>query len=123
MNKHEIYKLSVVRKYLTGNYIHIDTPSLERYKQTKTGEDLMSLLNEYLEDGAFLSLDVLDKILGNIESIQASLGDSDSLGLCQFFYDSISDLREAKYEEIEQSQWLEDTLLPLLNSLGINTSK
>lgn len=123
MSKHNTYRESVVRKYLTESYVHRDIPAFIRYEQTKTRDDLVSLLNEYLEDSAFLSITILDKILGNIDSIQSSLYDSSDLGLCQFFYDTIHDLRDAKYEQMEQNHWEYEVLYPLLESLNISTNE
>lgn len=123
MNKHEIYKLSIVRKYLSEDYEHINTPALLTYEQTESKDDLFNLLNEYLEDSPFLSVTILGRILGNIEGILESwVNDKDTLGLCYFFYDAIKDLRDAKYEEIEESYRQDMVLNTLLSKLGINRS-
>ena len=118
MNKHEQYKLSVVSKYLSEG-VSIDTPALLKYKETKSRDDLFNLLNEYLEDSAFLSVTILDRILSNILDIQDTTEDSDRFMLCQYFFESLCDLRDAKYEQIESGLWRDEVLNPLLNKLGV----
>tara|TARA_R110000764_G_scaffold210773_1_gene296784 strand:+ start:105 stop:476 length:372 start_codon:yes stop_codon:yes gene_type:complete len=117
------YKLSIIRKYLTEEYKHRDTPAFIRYNHTKTKEDLQRLLDEYLEDSAFLSVTILDKVLGKIEGIQGSLEDEESIGQCHFYYDVIHDLREAKYDLIVASDWEHEVLNPLLETLNININQ
>ena len=118
MNKHEQYKLSVVSKYLSEG-VNIDTPALLKYKETKSRDDLFNLLNEYLEDSAFLSVTILDRILSNILDIQDTTEDNDRFMLCQFYFESLCDLRDAKYEQLEDSLWRDEVLSPLLNKLGV----
>lgn len=118
MNKHEKYKLSVVSKYVSEG-VSIDTPALLKYKETKSRDDLFNLLNEYLEDSAFLSVTILDRILSNILDIQDTTEDSDRFMLCQYFFESLCDLRDAKYEQIESGLWKDEVLNPLLNKLGV----
>ena len=119
--EYKLYKLSVIQKYLTDSYGHRDTPAFIRYNHTKTKEDLQKLLDEYLEDSTFLGVNILDDILDKIEHLLDTLQDKGSLAQCQFFYDIIYDLREAKCEKLQASDWQLEVLTPLLNSLGIDT--
>lgn len=120
MNINE-YKREVIGKYLTNTYGHRDTPAFIRYNHTKTKEDLQRLLDEYLEDSVFLGVNILDDILDKIEHLLDTLQDKGSLAQCQFFYDIIYDLREAKCDKLQASDWENKALNPLLNSLGIDT--
>ena len=121
--EHKLYKLSVISKYLTDSYGHRDTPSFIRYNHTKTKEDLQRLLDEYLEDSSFLGVNVLDDILDKIENLLDTLQNKDSLAQCQFYYDVIYDLREAKCEKLQASDWENEVLSPLLETLNISASK
>ena len=121
--EHKLYKLKVISKYLTDSYGHRDTPAFIRYNHTKTREDLQRLLDEYLEDSSFLGVNVLDDILDKIEHLLDNLEDVDSLAQCQFYYDVIYDLREAKCEQLQANDWQLETLQPLLSSLGISTNE
>ena len=117
----KLYKLKVISKYLTDSYGHRDTPAFIRYNHTKTKEDLQRLLDEYLEDSSFLGVNVLDDILDKVEHLLDTLQDKGSLAQCQFYYDVIYDLREAKCEKLQANDWQIEVLNPLLNSLGIDT--
>ena len=119
--EYKLYKLKVISKYLTDSYGHRDTPAFIRYNHTKTKEDLQRLLDEYLEDSSFLGVNILDDILDKIEYFLDTLEDKGSLAQCQFFYDMIYDLREAKCDELKANDWQLEVLNPLLNSLGIDT--
>jgi len=119
--EYKLYKLKVISKYLTDSYGHRDTPAFIRYNHTKTKEDLQRLLDEYLEDSSFLGVNILDDILDKIEHFLDTLQDKDSLAQCQFYYDMIYDLREAKCEQLKANDWQLEVLNPLLNSLGIDT--
>ena len=119
--EYKLYKLKVISKYLTDSYGHRDTPAFIRYNHTKTKEDLQKLLDEYLEDSTFLGVNILDDILDKIENLLDTLQDKGSLAQCQFYYDMIYDLREAKCEQLKANDWQLEVLNPLLNSLGIDT--
>lgn len=121
--EYKLYKLKVISKYLTDSYGHRDTPAFIRYNHTKTKEDLQRLLDEYLEDSAFLGVNILDDILDKIEYLLDTLPDKDSLAQCQFFYDMIYDLREAKCDKLQASDWENKVLYPLLENLNISTKE
>ena len=121
--EYKLYKLKVISKYLTDSYGHRDTPAFIRYNHTKTKEDLQRLLDEYLEDSSFLGVNILDDILDKIEHLLDTLEDIDSLGQCQFYYDMIYDLREAKCEKLQASDWEKEVLKPLLETLNISTKE
>ena len=121
--EYKLYKLKVISKYLTDSYGHRDTPAFIRYNHTKTKEDLQRLLDEYLEDSNFLGVNILDDVLDKIEHLLDTLQDKDYLAQCQFYYDMIYDLREAKCDKLQASDWEVKALNPLLSSLGISTNE
>ena len=121
--EYKLYKLKVISKYLTDSYGNRDTPAFIRYNHTKTKEDLQRLLDEYLEDSNFLGVNILDDVLDKIEHLLDTLQDKGSLAQCQFYYDMIYDLREAKCDKLQASDWEVKALNPLLSSLGISTNE